>query len=88
VVDTGILDGFIEETWIGIDIRAGEVGLRIAKACSRCVMTTLEQEELPRDRGILQTIARQNANNLGAMAVVSAAGVVRSGDAVRVARVA
>jgi uncharacterized protein YcbX len=83
VVDTGERDGFVEEGLIGADLRAGNVVLRVTKACSRCVMTTLEQPGLPRDRGILKTIARQNANNLGVRAIVAAPGRVRTGDALQ-----
>jgi uncharacterized protein YcbX len=84
VVDTGALDGFVEEGWIGSEVRLGGVGLHVTKTCSRCVMTTLEQPGLARDRGILQTIARQNSNNLGVRAVVTAAGRVRVGDALTI----
>ena len=80
VIDTGAVDGFVEEELIGNDVTIGEVGMRVTKSCSRCVMTTLEQPDLPRDRGILKTIARQNDNNLGVRAFVSAGGRVRLGD--------
>jgi uncharacterized protein len=84
VVDTGDADGFVEEDLIGSDVRIGEVEMHVTKACSRCVMTTLEQPGLPRDRGILQTIAQKNVNNLGVRAVVTTAGRVRAGDALEI----
>lgn len=80
VIETGDGDGFLEEEWIGHDVRIGEVDLRVTKGCSRCVMTTLEQPGIARDRGILRTIARANDNNLGVRALVTGGGHVRKGD--------
>jgi uncharacterized protein YcbX len=85
VVDTGGAGGFVEDEWIGRDVRIGEIELRVTKGCSRCVMTTLEQSDLARDRGILRTIARENDNSLGVRAFVSGPGAVTVGDDVRVA---
>jgi uncharacterized protein YcbX len=83
VVDTGDDAAFLEDELIGSDVRVGEVGLHVTKGCSRCVMTTLEQPELSHDRGILRTIARENGNNLGVRAVVTAGGRVTLGDTLR-----
>jgi uncharacterized protein YcbX len=80
VVDTGASEGFVEEGLIGHEVRIGGVGLSVTKGCSRCVMTTLEQPGIAHDRGILRTIARENSNNLGVRAVVTAPGRVRVGD--------
>lgn len=85
VVDTGDAEGFVEESLIGSTVAIGEVELRVTKACSRCVMTTLEQPSLARDSGILKTIARQNSNNLGVRAFVSRGGVARVGDTLTIA---
>jgi uncharacterized protein len=81
VIDTGDAEGFQEKRLIGGNVTIGDVELRVTKACSRCVMTTLEQPDLERDRGILKTIAAQNANNLGVRAFVSKPGNVAYGDA-------
>lgn len=80
VIETGAGGGFVEEGLIGRDVRIGDVVMHVTKACSRCVMTTLEQPGLARDKGILQTIARSNDNKLGVRAVVAAGGLVRPGD--------
>ena len=77
-------EGFVEEGWIGRTIAIGErVKAHVVKACSRCVMTTLAQDGLDRDRSILRTIARQNSNNLGIRVDVTDGGRVREGDEVR-----
>jgi uncharacterized protein YcbX len=76
--------GFPEERWIGRTIAlGGEVRLRIASPCERCVMTTLAQADLAHDPGILHALARHNGANVGVYAAVVSAGQVRCGDPVR-----
>jgi uncharacterized protein YcbX len=88
VVDTGDdARGFVEESWVGRTIAVGEeVLLRITGPCSRCVMTTLPQTDLPRDPGILRAAAQHNHGNVGVYASVIRPGQVRRGDLVRLAR--
>ena len=74
---------FPENGWIGRTISVGdEVQLNVTAPCSRCVMTTLAQGDLPNDPGILRTAAQNNAANVGVYASVIRAGRVRRGDAV------
>jgi uncharacterized protein len=47
------------------------------------VMTTLPQDDLPRDTGILRTAAQHNQANVGVYASVLQGGKVRRGDSVR-----
>jgi MOSC domain-containing protein len=57
---------FIENLWIGKKLTIGEdIVLRVAGACTRCVMTTLPQGDLPKDLGILRTIAKYNQVTAG-----------------------
>ena len=75
---------FIENYWIGKKITVGEdIVLRVTGACTRCVMTTLPQGDLPRDLGILRTVARYNQVNAGVYASVHRSGTIRRGDLVR-----
>ena len=75
---------FIENLWIGKDITIGEeVVLRITGPCTRCVMTTLPQGDLPQDLGILRTIAKYNQVNVGVYASVHRDGTIRRGDLLR-----
>lgn len=88
-------DGFVENGWIGKELALGDaVRLRITMPDSRCVMTTLGQEDLPKDSGILRTLARHNRIQIGAAglfpcagvyAVVEAPGTIRTGDRATVA---
>ena len=91
--------GFVENGWIGKTLALGDsVRLRVTDPCPRCVMTTLAQEDLPPDAGILRTAARHNSvvggdgrgpdgaypAAVGVYASVVSGGTVRRGDAVRV----
>jgi uncharacterized protein len=84
VVDTGDgSSGFVENDWVGRTLRLGdEVRLAVTGPCSRCVMVTLPQGDLPKDSGILRTVARSNANHVGVYASVVTGGRVRAGDTV------
>jgi uncharacterized protein YcbX len=85
-------DGVVENGWVGQKIGVGEVVVEVVSAAPRCVMTTLPQLGLPRDRGILQTVNRLNRQEfaggtwacLGVYASVVTPGEVAVGDAVRV----
>lgn len=95
VIDTGDAAGFVDVDWVGQDLAIGdEVVIRISDNATRCVMTTLAQGELAQDRAVLQTLATHNQQEfgglgrsacLGVYAEVMTGGVMRPGDAVRVA---
>ena len=75
--------GFMENEWVGRTLAIGdEVRLRITKPCGRCVMTTLAQDDLPKDPGILRTAAQHNNVKVGVYAAVERGGLVRRGDEV------
>ena len=91
IVGTGEA-GFVENNWIGHELTFGDaIRLNIALPDPRCVMTTLAQDELPRDTGVLRALVRHNRIQVGeagrfpcagVYAVVQAAGTVRTGDRV------
>ncbi len=77
---------YANELTIGDTVRLG-----VALPDPRCVMTTLAQEELPKDTGVLQTLTRYNRVQVGGAglfpcagvyAVVEAPGTMRVGDRV------
>lgn len=86
---TGVA-GFLENDWIGRDVVVGEATrLHAIDPCPRCVVTTLAQDGLPKDPGVLRTLAR-NSTARGAtqypgvpMEAVAGlyAGVLREGPA-------
>ncbi len=75
---------FVENSWVGRTLNLGdEVRLSITRPCPRCVMTTLPQGDLPKDVGILRTVAQHNQTHVGVYATVLQGGMVRRGDPVR-----
>lgn len=75
--------GFVENAWIGRTLALGDrVRLRVDGPCPRCVMTTQPQGDLPKDVGILKTVAQHNEANVGVYATVIQGGLLHRGDSV------
>jgi hypothetical protein len=72
----------VELDWAGRTLRVGEARIRVEVACPRCVMTTLPQQDLPKDPGVLRTIVRDSGQNVGVYATAVTPGRVAVGDAV------
>jgi uncharacterized protein len=76
---------FVENSWVDKEITIGEeVVLRVIAPCTRCVMITLPQGDLPKDLGILHTVAKHNQVHAGVYASVLRGGTIRRGDIVEV----
>jgi uncharacterized protein len=73
---------FIENLWVGKKITIGK-DIVLWVTCTRCVMITLPQGDLPKDLGILSTVARYNKVNVGVYASVLRGGTIRRGDLVQ-----
>ena len=54
--------------------------LKVTAPCTRCVMITLPQGDLPRDLGILSTVAKYNQVHVGVYASVECGGIIHRGD--------
>src|SRR5215217_6937760 len=75
---------FIENLWVGKKLMIGEdIVLSVTGPCTRCVMITLPQRDLPKDLGILRTVAQYNRVTAGVYATVHKGGTIRRGDLVR-----
>jgi uncharacterized protein len=82
--------GFVENGWVGHELGLGdETRLKVALLTTRCVMTTLAQDDLPQDSDVLRTLVHHNRMPIldvgpfpcaGVWAVVAAPGTVRTGD--------
>jgi uncharacterized protein len=85
VIDSASVEkDFIENSWIGKKIGIGQdIVVRVTGPCTRCVMITLPQGDLPRDSGILKTVARFNQVNTGVYASVLRSGTIHRGDLAR-----
>jgi uncharacterized protein len=82
VVDTpGGVSGFVEETWQGVSVSAGQSVLKIGKGNRRCNVTTMKQGDLGEDPAILQVIEKENERRLGVLCTVLGEGRVSVGDA-------
>ena len=90
VVDTPE-SGFVENGWTGHSLQIGDtVRLSIFISDPRCVMTTLPQDDLPKDTEILRTLSRHNRVDVagglypcaGVYAVVESGGTIQEGDSV------
>jgi uncharacterized protein len=76
---------FIENSWVGKKITIGEeIVLKVIGPCTRCVMITLPQGDLPKDLGILRTVAKYNQVHAGIYASVNRDGTIRRGDIVQI----
>jgi uncharacterized protein len=75
---------FIENLWVGKKLKIGEdIVLKVTGPCTRCVMITLPQGDLPKDLGILRTVAQYNRVTAGVYATVhGGGGTIRRGDQV------
>ena len=82
---------FVENQWLSRPLRVGEdIKLQMIDPCPRCIVITLAQGDLPRDAGILRTIAENNsvasatlAPGLVLPAVAGVYASVLSGGAIR-----
>ena len=84
--------GFLENDWVGHELGIGPtVRLNVARPDARCVMTTLAQDDLPKDTDILRILTRHNRIRVGdagqlpcagVYAVLATPGTVRTGDRV------
>ena len=80
VVEVRDDSGFVENDWIGKEVKVGGAKLKITGPCPRCVMTTLPQYDLPKDPGILRTAAKYNDAHVGVYASVIESGSISIGD--------
>jgi hypothetical protein len=71
-----------ELAWCGGPVRIGAAELRIEVPCARCVMTTVEQGDLPKDPRVLRAIVRELDQSVGVYATVTAPGRITVGDRV------
>ncbi len=81
---SGEKNDFIENSWVGKKLIIGEdIVLKVTGPCTRCVMITLPQADLPKDLGILRTVAQYNRVTAGVYASVHRGGTIRRGDQVQ-----
>ncbi len=80
VLDTADQLGPVEQDWVGRELVVGQVRLRVRAPMPRCVMTTMDQLDLPADRRMLHTLKQHAGLDLGVVADVLTPGVIAVGD--------
>lgn len=83
VVDTGDESDLPEQAWVGHNLMIGDAMISIRKPCERCVMTTMPQDELPKDNDVLKTVVSVANSIVGIYGDVSHPGRISIGDVVR-----
>jgi uncharacterized protein YcbX len=73
VIEVEGVDGFVENDWSVV--RVGGVEFRTVMPVPRCVMTTLEQDELPRQPAVLRSAAKHNMVDTGILGKMPCAGI-------------
>lgn len=76
------LTGFPEFDWIDRRLRIGSVLFEVVMPVSRCVMVVLPQADLPHERPILRSLAKNTKTNLGIYLRVLEPGGISEGDPV------
>jgi uncharacterized protein len=76
---------FIENSCVGKKLTIGEdIVLKVTAPCTRYVKITLPQGDLPKDLGILSTVAKYDQVHVGVYASVERGGIIHRGDTIRV----
>jgi MOSC domain-containing protein len=75
-------EGFVEDTWIGKDVRVGSIRMHVHKPNIRCKVTTLGQPGIVEDPLILDSIQKGHESSLGVMCNALEEGDLRVGDPV------
>lgn len=74
-----------EDDWVGRRVRLGDVEFRVAKACDRCVVTTIDQETGEKGRQPLRMLGERRRFDNGVLFAVNlipsgSLGLLRVGD--------
>lgn len=81
----GGCEAFAEDEWS--EVRVGEVGMRVAKPCARCKITTVDQSTAAAGKEPLRTLAEYRKRDgevfFGQNLIHDETGVLRVGDSVR-----
>lgn len=74
--------GFLENSWVGHNMRIGEAEIHVTEASRRCGMTLVAQPGIAEEPGVLRGIMRHNGRNLGVYAAPSRTVSIAVGDPV------
>jgi len=84
VVEMDAVEGAFPETeWIGRKLAVGDLLLTVSEPCRRCGFTIIAQDGFDTDAGILRSLVRHNAHNLGVYCTVDRPARIEIGAPVR-----
>ncbi|MEQ9519220.1 MAG: MOSC domain-containing protein [Parvibaculum sp.] len=69
-----------ETGWVGQTVTLGSTKIHVDMECPRCIMTTLAQQDLPRDAAIMRAMVAQTKQNLSVYCTVKTGGQITVGD--------
>lgn len=75
---------YVEDGWLGHEVRIGEVVVRVTETTERCRMVGIAQVDLPERPGMLKAIGDHHDLVAGVYATVEQPGTIALGDAVTV----
>jgi uncharacterized protein YcbX len=74
------VEPFVEETWLGHDVRIGDVVVRVTETTERCRMVGVAQVGLPERSGMLKAISDHHDLIAGVYATILHPGTISIGD--------
>jgi uncharacterized protein YcbX len=83
LLDTGDAPEHPEDGWLGRELEAGGVVLRVTGPMPRCVMVEMAQVGVPEAPGLLRTVTAAHDGDFGVLAEVVRPGRVAVGDPAR-----
>jgi uncharacterized protein YcbX len=75
---------FVEDEWVGKELRIGAAVLRVVLRSTRCVMVDMATVDLPEAPGTLRAVGKIHETCLGVVAEVRVPGRIAAGDRVEV----
>lgn len=76
------LEGLIEQEWLSLSIKFGDVTIKNTEAAPRCGAVVRKQQSFEQDTSILRTIVAEADQNLGIYGDIVASGTASVGDSV------
>ncbi|SDU29411.1 MOSC domain-containing protein [Halopseudomonas salegens] len=78
------MQGLVEQSWLGKQMRIGNITIDCAGPAPRCGAVTRAQSQLGDDKSILRSIVREAEQNLGIYGAIDGEDLIRVGDEVLV----
>ncbi|MCF6410841.1 MOSC domain-containing protein [Pseudalkalibacillus salsuginis] len=84
VMALGDAEPFLEEAWIGKNLKINDVILHIEKGCERCAYINFDSKTQEVDSNVLKTVVKENKQIFGIYASVKKPGTINIDDSIEV----